>query len=446
MGISSYPSNQGLPVGAIAKIASGTLASGFASISGSFPAGKYLITSDGAIGGDFTTAQNVPGYGFYSKTGYAIINAAASSSYLELCSLRSDTDISSVAHNNPISYVQQNGMPSAFAIGAGYRYSNNTSALSAAFDYRGTSVALVFNGNQLWYSSNYGTSSYSVTTASASAFAPLLQNKKIATNGTSFIGGYYQTGTTMQVWHTAAPTTANSYSVVSMVFANNWQPFGSVYGNGTWINFGSSSAAYGYTTAATPTSGWTSGTFPTSIKDLAYGNGIFVGISANEQKAIYSTNGTSWTSVTLPYNQSGAPTKYWNSIAYVNGRFIIAGSVGSTTSHLNNTHIMTSTDGVNWNTTWTPPITVSSAAAADLALTNVGNAVVLYEPFGSRGFVTYDGSAWYEIPGSVIMDSFVHGSRGKAIITNSNPSTGINYSRINANFAVYALDSSYTTY
>lgn len=71
------------------------------------------------------------------------------------------------------------------------------------------------------------------------------------------------------------------------------------------------------------------------LKKIAYGNGIYVGIDTTAASTSYrtSTNGTSWTTRTLPLN------KKWNNVQYVNDRFIIVGD---------SFVALTSTNGITW--------------------------------------------------------------------------------------------------
>lgn len=72
-------------------------------------------------------------------------------------------------------------------------------------------------------------------------------------------------------------------------------------------------------------------------KALAYGGGKFVGITADTNYVVYtSNNGASWSYT------SATPSKTMNNIKYVNGTFVILCDGG---------YIRTSTDGVNWVTT-----------------------------------------------------------------------------------------------
>ena len=78
---------------------------------------------------------------------------------------------------------------------------------------------------------------------------------------------------------------------------------------------------------------WTAQTLPVGFAELylAYGNGVFVGVGFNQQYAIRSTDGITWTST---YITQG----FYRNICFGNGIFITYAS-GS---------VMTSTDGISW--------------------------------------------------------------------------------------------------
>ena len=106
----------------------------------------------------------------------------------------------------------------------------------------------------------------------------------------------------------------------------------SAYGNSTFVatvNFG--------TSAATSTDGitWTLITLPASAAWHAttYGNGVFVLVSTSTTAAT-STDGITWTLRTLP------SASYWYGVAYGNGVFVTAGN--------GTANAATSTDGITW--------------------------------------------------------------------------------------------------
>ena len=90
---------------------------------------------------------------------------------------------------------------------------------------------------------------------------------------------------------------------------------------------------------------WTASTMPSSAnwESVIYGDGKFVAIAENSNKAAYSTDGINWTASTLP------TSTYWESVTYGNGKFI-AVIDGSRYSN----KIAYSTDGINWTETTMP--------------------------------------------------------------------------------------------
>lgn len=81
---------------------------------------------------------------------------------------------------------------------------------------------------------------------------------------------------------------------------------------------------------------WFGTTLPSSGRwyDVAYGNGKFVTIMYDSNKAAYSSDGINWVETTLPFSES------WSTISYGNGKFVVLGS-GSTKAAY-------SSDGINW--------------------------------------------------------------------------------------------------
>lgn len=105
---------------------------------------------------------------------------------------------------------------------------------------------------------------------------------------------------------------------------------------------------YAYSTNGGST--WTTGLFPIyKPSAMAYGNGTYVVLKGNSNsgsdQAAYSTNGTSWTAITLP------STKTWDSIAFTNGQFVAVGmSDGANEMDFPEAtdKAIYSTDGINW--------------------------------------------------------------------------------------------------
>lgn len=446
MGINQYPtpSQNALPPGVTAKIASGTMASGYAGISGTYPAGKYLIKSDGPIAANFTTSEDVNGYSVYSKDGYAIVDVPTTQNFVEVCALKSSENMTTSANMQPGTYVQASGRPSSAVLGAGARRNAYAPAqMVLGYRSKGTSVVLQFNSTNTVSSSNFGSSAYTI--GSARTYNHITSGK-VASNGTSYISFIGQaTQATNQIFVTSTPASGSTYSVVNVTNAGS----SSVYGNGVWITHGESSS-YSYTTSATPTTGWTTGTFPTTIRWLAFGNGKFVGITNNNQ-AVYSTNGTSWTTVDTPLPSIGSTSGTWNKVEFINGVFIATSRMPSLTSHIGTASTLISNDGITWRVGQVPAVATGfSPSAQNIDLYDLGGfAALVHDPLASACFITYDGVELYEVPGISITPTYtVHGSRGQAIldIPITNPAIGITYSRMNSNFEIYSLDSTYITY
>lgn len=106
------------------------------------------------------------------------------------------------------------------------------------------------------------------------------------------------------------------------------------YGDGKFV-----AVAYG-TAAAYSTDGitWTAVTLPTSRnwRSIAYGNGMFVAISSSSNVIACSNDGITWGDVTLP-DGSGS---LWYAVTFGNGLFVAISN--------NSDLVMCSSDGVNW--------------------------------------------------------------------------------------------------
>lgn len=94
--------------------------------------------------------------------------------------------------------------------------------------------------------------------------------------------------------------------------------------------------------------GWKNTTLPSSADwfDITYGDGKFVAIARNDDKAAYSTDGINWTATTMPLSAE------WMAVTYGNGTFV------AIADDFNNEYrtdkAAYSTDGVNWTETTMP--------------------------------------------------------------------------------------------
>ena len=104
-----------------------------------------------------------------------------------------------------------------------------------------------------------------------------------------------------------------AFEKASLPSLANWQSV--CYGNGKYV-----AVAYESNKAAYSTDGitWTETTLPSSAKwcSVCYGNGKFVAVAGNSDTAAYSTDGITWTAATMPSSAS------WSSVAYGNGKFV----------------------------------------------------------------------------------------------------------------------------
>lgn len=112
--------------------------------------------------------------------------------------------------------------------------------------------------------------------------------------------------------------------------SGNWNSI--AYGNGCFVcsKYGSRQAAKSYDNGAT----WTEITLPVTISKVEYGNGIFV--IMGENYAIYSNdNGETWNSVS-----NNASVSRWSQSIYADGKFLFIAN--------NSDKAVYSTDGVTW--------------------------------------------------------------------------------------------------
>lgn len=106
----------------------------------------------------------------------------------------------------------------------------------------------------------------------------------------------------------------------------------------------------------------------------AYGNGKFVTVAPYTNKAAYSTDGISWTGVTLPLSEN------WTSIAYGSGQFVIIAA--------NTSNMLFSSDGITWRAGRMPNDAMwSSVTCGDDCFIAVATGT-------SRYAYSYSGSSW----------------------------------------------------
>ena len=123
-----------------------------------------------------------------------------------------------------------------------------------------------------------------------------------------------------------------SWSYTTLANGANWIDV--AFKDNQWIAISSGSATE--TTISTNQGGsWSAGTtISGQNKLIEYGNGIFVILPESGNTALTSTDGTTWTTRTLPV------TSNWQDMKYANGRFVAVGNSDS--------KIIFSLDGITW--------------------------------------------------------------------------------------------------
>lgn len=166
------------------------------------------------------------------------------------------------------------------------------------------------------------------------------------------------------------------------------------YGNGLFVAV--AGAFTGQARVLTSTNGitWTSSSTPvpndTGFDDIAFGNGVFVGTNANNSdRVMYSTDGINWIS-------AGQPLINLVDVQYANGLFMFVS---------NNLvpHSRTSPDGVNWTIRAMPPV----SGTTGLAYGN-GRWVVVSAGTGNpvrAAYSTDDGTTW--VPSTTDLSSYL---------------------------------------
>lgn len=122
-------------------------------------------------------------------------------------------------------------------------------------------------------------------------------------------------------------------------------------GSSRYVVMSATSTATHRTNTSNPTvaANWSDITLPAASNwvDVVYGNGIWVAMRFNSSSYATSTNGTTWTSRTLPFTQ---PNGY-NRTLFYDGNFY--------TYDATNTRMYKSSDGINWSIDTTLTLTTT---------------------------------------------------------------------------------------
>jgi hypothetical protein len=204
-------------------------------------------------------------------------------------------------------------------------------------------------------------------TPSANAFAAKPDGSIAVFGGTpgSSSASKYRESTTILTWTARSSSQTDTAGVTSIA----WLPFASLF-------------VAGHTTGRLETSPdaqtWTNRTTPfgaVSIGKIAVSSTTAVAVAVNSTAAAYSTNGTTWTSATLPITCSGAVV--YNSIL---GKFYAFGTTL--------TGICSSSDGITWSAVGlTGPGGLTSPSYA------VSSGRLLISSPGQAGFLAYSTDA-----------------------------------------------------
>ena len=186
---------------------------------------------------------------------------------------------------------------------------------------------------------------------------------------------YWQTSETAMWTASTLPSSANWYSVI--------------YGDGKFVAVANNSNKAAYSTDGI---NWTASSLSSSAKwySVTYGDGKFVAVaSGNSNKAAYSTDGINWTASTLP--SSG----YWESVTYGDGKFVAVVNGSNKAAY--------STDGINWTASTMPSsanwISVTYGDGKFVAVASGGSNKVAYSTDGINWTETTMPSSrdWYSV-------------------------------------------------
>lgn len=447
MGATVFPAASGasLPAGATSLIASGFIKNGYASISGSFPAGKYLFTSDSAGCVNFTSAVDVPGYqnAIFSQGGSCVVEVGATSSTIEVLPTYS---VNELTYPGTVSTgFQSSGIVS---MSRRSKLTNDGMSLgsSSVFPYKGKLISVVNTSGQIWKSLDWETATNTTFTTGNTVNAGYYA--MIGTDGTTY-RGQSNTNSTNNTWYTTNPE-AGSWSIQTVYPSSVGTPVNWIYGNGVWIGTITSNTTYAYSTNGGST--WNSGTFPfpaNQYAPIAFGNGKFVvttyNMAGTGRSVAYSTDGITWTTVQIASpDENNFSSRSIAGVAFGNGRFVTGWGSSVNTTDISAVSFV-SVDGINW----VPGSrafyggTVTSSTHSFFPVFD-GTGFWFINPNYGYGWRTVDGINTIRLAGVATSPAtYICGSRGQAVDASS---TRWNHAKRNTTFAIYALDPSYTTY
>jgi hypothetical protein len=218
-----------------------------------------------------------------------------------------------------------------------------------------------------------------VTAAITSGSGALVNPSALITNGVATFSGLTVTGLAGSYTLSFTDSTGG-LAAMTMPGASNTNWSSVTFGNGEFVAVVNGSNVAAYSTNGTT---WTTTTLPASQdwESVTYGNGEFVavgyGTSGGTTVAAYSTDGINWTASTMPSSQN------WRSVAYGGGEFLAVTYGANSAAY--------STNG----TTWTALTLPSSSDWEDLAYGNGTWVTVSYtNGYSNIAYSTNGGSTW----------------------------------------------------
>lgn len=141
--------------------------------------------------------------------------------------------------------------------------------------------------------------------------------------------------TLMAVFEESKYVSGADWWAASLPSSGGWEKV--TYGNGKFVAVGEGKAAY-----STDGISWTGVTLPFKTwRSVAYGDRKFVAIAAQSREAVYSTDGVTWAAATLP------SAIYWQNVTYGGGKFVAVSTLSSNEAAY-------STDGITWRAATMP--------------------------------------------------------------------------------------------
>lgn len=181
---------------------------------------------------------------------------------------------------------------------------------------------------------------------------------------------------------------------------------GIAYGNGKYVAVGNGVGNSGFITSSTNGENWS--TVKTEgMKgwyDIAYGNGKFVVVgSSSGSYATSSTDGENWSNI-INFNDNIGLMK----IVFGNGKFVVI----SKSSYVDRSPIISSADGINWNTY---SFNIGGDYDTPLDIVYANGIFLIIGSSGNRGFIitSTDGFSWstptYNIDSSLLYIAYGNG-------------------------------------